>query len=165
MQIYGISEKEMTPAELFEDFHRRMAVRNRISNALVAISLYEAKSESRNLARYIVDGLSISEECVSILSDIAQGYESYRYRSYISKVLVDILTDRLYKKVPDKSKLERYKERFSAAKEIFKAMDMGGELDPDGVRTAEQVMKDIDKEIESTYAGEENLYRGSFVAR
>jgi len=164
MQIYGISEGEMTPAELFEDFHSRMRLRNKISNALVAISLYEAKSESKNLVRYMADGLSISEECVLILDDITQNYSSYRYRGYTSKVLLDILTDRLLQD-PDKRKLETYKKGFLAAQEIFKAMQAEGELDREKGRMVEQVMKEVDKEIESTYASEENLYHGSFVPR
>ena len=164
MQVYGISEGKMTPAELFEDFHSRMGIRNKISNALVAISLYETKSESRNLARYVADGLSISEECVSILDDIIQNYSGYRYRGYTSKVLLDILTDRLLQD-PDKGKLETYKKGFLAAKEIFEAMRVSGELDREKGRMVEQVMKEVDKEIESTYASEENLYRGSFVPR
>ena len=164
MQIYGISEREMTPAELFEDFHRRMALRNKISNALVAISLYEAKSKSENLPRYVSDGLSISKECVLILDAIAESYSSYRYSSYTSKVLPDILTDRLNQN-PDKNKLETYKKGFSTAQKIFEAIQGRKELDQERVRMAEQVMKEIDKEIESTYASEENLYRGSFVPR
>ncbi len=164
MQIYGISEKEMTPAELFEDFHKRIGLRNKISNALVAISLYEAKSQSKNFTRYVTDSLSFSEECVSILDDITQNYSSYRYRGYTSKVLLDILTDRLLQD-PDKRKLETYKEGFLAAQEIFKAMQVEGELDREKVRKVEQVVKEVDKEIESTYASEENLYRGSFVPR
>ena len=164
MQIYGITEKEMTPAELFEDFHKRMAFRNKISNALVAISLYEAKSKSQNLPRYVNDGLSISEECVSVLDDISESYSSYRYSSYTSKVLLDILTDRLSQN-PDKNKLETYKKGFSAAHKIFEAIRSKREIDQQMVGIAEQVMKEVDKEIESTYASEENLYRGSFIPR
>lgn len=164
MQIYGISEKEMTPAELFEDFHKRMGLRNKISNTLVAISLYEAKSQSKNFTRYVADGLSFSEECVSILDDITQSYSSYRYRDYTSKVLLDILTDRLLQD-PDKRKLETYKKGFAAAREVFETIRVRGELDEDKVRMVEQVVKEVDKEIESTYASEENLYRGSFVPR
>lgn len=164
MQIYGISEKEMTPAELFEDFHSRMGLRNKISNALVAISLYEAKSKSENLPRYVNDGLSISEECVSILENIAEKYSSYQYSSYTSKVLLDILTNRLLQD-PDKSKLETYKKGFAAAQKAFEAIQRKSQPDKQAVREAEQVMKEVDKEIESTYASEENLYRGSFIPR
>lgn len=164
MHIYGISEKEMTPAELFEDFHRMMGLRNKISNALMAIGLSEAKSTSENLSKYIRDGLSISEECVSILDEIAQNYSSYQYRDYTSKVLMDILTNRPSQEL-DKSKLEIYKKGFSAAQKVFQSMQEKREPDQGMVLMADQVMQEIDKEIESTYASEENLYRGSFIPR
>jgi len=164
MQIYGISEKEMTPAELFEDFHRRMALRNKISNSLVAISLYEANSESKNLGRYITDGLGISEECVSILKNIAESYSSYQYSTYTSKVLLDILTNRLLQD-PDISKLETFRRGFAAAERVFDIMQRKKQPDEQMVREAEQAMKEIDREIESTYVSEENLYRGSFIPR
>ena len=164
MQKYGISERQTNPAELFEDFHRRMGLRNKISNALMAVALFEAKSGSRNLTKYITDGLSISGDCVTILDDIAQSHSNYQYRDYTSKVLLDILTDRLSQN-PAKDKLETYKKGFAAAREVFEAMQMRRELDEDKVRMVEQVVKEVDKEIESTYASEENLYRGSFVPR
>lgn len=164
MQTYGIREMEMTPAERFEDFHRRMGLRNKISNALMAIALFEARSGSKNLTKYISDGLSISEECVSILDNIAKSYSSFQYRDYTSKVLLDILTNRL-SQAPDKSKVETYKKGFSAAQKVFEAIQDRREPDREMVKTAEQVMGQIDKEIESTYASEESLYRGSFLTR
>lgn len=163
MQTY-IRETEMTPAERFEDFHRRIGLRNKISNALMAIALFEVKSKSKNLRKYIADGLSISKECVSILDGIAQTPSSFQYRDYTSKVLSDILTNRQMQ-APDKSKLEIYKERFLAAQEVFETIQERGEPNPNMVNMAEQVMKEIDKEIESTYASEESLYRGSFLPR
>lgn len=164
MQTSGIREREMTAAELFEDFHGRMGFRNKISNALMAIALFEVKSRSRNLRKYISDGLIISKECVSILEDITQNYSTYRHRDYTSKTLFDILTNRV-SQAPDKSKLETYKKGFSAAEEVFETIQEGGKPDQEKVRTAEQVMTEIDKEIESTYASEESLYRGSFIPR
>ena len=164
MQIYGISERQTNTAELFEDFHRRMGLRNKISNSLMAIALFEAKSGSRNLTRYIADGLSISGDCVSILDEIAQSYPSYRYRGYTSKVLLDILTNR-QKQDPDRKKLEAYKEAFSVAKKVFESMQEEKEPDQEMARIADQVMQEIDKEIDATYASEENLYRGSFIPR
>jgi len=164
MQIYGISERQTNPAELFEDFHRRMGLRNKISNGLMAIALFEARSVSSNLTKYITDGLSISEECVSILSDIAQSSSSYQYRDYTSKVLLDILTKR-QKQDPDRKKLEAYKEGFLTAQKVFESMQAEGELDQPMVKRADQVLQEIDKEIEATYTSEENLYRGSFIPR
>jgi len=164
MQIYGISEREMTPAELFEEFHNRMRLRNRLSNALMAISLFEAESKSKNLTKYLTDGLSIAEDCVSILENIAQSYSSYRYSNYTSKVLLDILTNRLNQE-PDKNKLETYKKGFLVAKNVFKTIQEKAKPDQEMTRIAEQVIKEIDKEIESTYAIEENLYHGSFIPR
>jgi hypothetical protein len=164
MQIYGVRETEMTAAELFEDFHRRMGFRNKISNAQMAIALFEAKSASNNLSKYISDGLSISKECVSILDDMAQRYSSFQYRNYTSKVLLDILTNRLSQD-PDKSKLETYKKGFSAAQKVFEAIQDKREPDLEMVKTAEQVMEQIDEEIESIYASEESLYRGSFIPK
>ena len=164
MQTYGIRETELTPAELFEAFHRRMELRNKISNALMALALFEVKSGSKNLSKYITDGLSISEECVLILDDIAQSSSGYQYRGYTSKVLLDILTNRLSQD-PDKSKLETYKKGFSAAEKVFEAIQDRREPDREMVKTAEQVMGQIDKEIESVYASEESLYRGSFIPK
>jgi len=164
MQIYGISERQTNAAELFEDFHRRMGLRNKISNSLMAIALFEAKSESRNLTKYIADGLSISGVCISILDDIAKKYSSYQYRDYTSKVLLDILTNR-QKQDPDRKKLEAYKKAFSAAKKVFESMQEKREPDQEAVKMADQVMQEIDKEIEAAYASEENLYRGSFILR
>jgi len=164
--MYGISEREMTPAERFEEFHRRIGVRNRLSNALMAISLYEAESKSKNLSKYITDGLSIAEECVSILDSIAQNYFSnqYQYSNYTSKLLLDILTDRL-KGDPDKTKLERYKKGFLAAQRIFETIQQQGKLDEEMAREAEQTIVEVDKEIESTYVTEESLYHGFFIPR
>lgn len=164
MQIYCVREAEMTAAELFEDFHRRMGFRNKISNAQMAIALFEAKSASNNLSKYVSDGLSISKECVSALEDITQSYSSYQYRNYTSKVLLDILTNRLSQD-PDKSKLETYKKGFSAAQKVFEAIQGKREPDLEMVKTAEQVMEQIDKEIESIYASEESSYRGSFIPK
>lgn len=164
MQIYGISEREMAPIELFEEFHKRMGLRNRLSNALMAISLFEVGSKSKNLSKYINDGLSIAGECVSILEDIAQSYSSYQYSNYTSKLLLDILTNRLMQD-PDRSKLETYKNGFSAAQKVFETIQGEGQPDEEMVREAEQVMKEIDKEIESIYASEENLYHGFFIPR
>ncbi len=165
MQIYGIRAEEMTPAELFEDFHRMMGLRNKISNALMAIALSEVNSGSKNLSKYISDGLSISEECVSTLRDIAESDSGYQYRDYTSKVLLEILTNRLSQKEPDKNKLETYKKGFLAAQEVFETIQERGKPDQEKVRMAEQVMAEIDKEIESTYASEESLHRGSFFPR
>ena len=165
MQTYGIRETELTPAELFEDFHRRVGFRNKISNALMALALFEVKSESKNLSKYIADGLSISKECVSTLQEIAQNYTSYQYRDYTSKVLLDILTNRLVNQGPDRNKLETYKKGFSAAEKVFEAIQDRREPDREMVKTAEQVMGQIDKEIESVYASEESLYRGSFIPK
>jgi len=162
MQIYGISERQTNPAELFEDFHRRMGLRNKISNALMAIALFEAKAGSRNLAKYIADGLSISGDCISILDEIARSDLSYQYRGYTSKVLVDILTNR-QKQHPDRRKLQAYREGFLAAQDVFESMQEKREPDRAMVKIADKVMQEIDKEIESTYTSEENLYRGSFV--
>lgn len=164
MRMYGVRETELTPAELFEAFHRRMEFRNKMSNALMAIALFQVKSESRNLRKYITDGLRVSEECVLILDDIAQSYADYQYRGYTSKVLLDILTNRLSQD-PDKSKLETYKKGFSAAQKVFEAIQERREPDREMVKTAEQVMGQIDKEIDSIYATEESLYRGSFIPK
>lgn len=164
MQIYGISERQTNAAEFFEDFHRRMGFRNKISNSLMAIALFEAKSESRNLTKYIADGLSISSDCVSILDEIALSYPSYQYRDYTSKVLLDILTSR-QRQDPDRKKLEAYKKAFSAAKKVFESMQEKREPDQEAAKMADQVMQQIDKEIEATYTSEENLYRGSFIPR
>ena len=164
MQIYGISERQTNAAELFEDFHRRMGLRNKISNALMAIALFEAKSESRNLTKYIADGLSISGVCVSILDDIAQNSSSYQYRDYTSKVLLDILTNR-QKQDPDRKKLGAYKKGFSAALKVFESMQQERVPDQQAVKMADHVMQEIDKEIEAAYVSEENLYRGSFIPR
>jgi len=164
MQVYGVSEKEMTPAESFEDFHRRMGIRNKISNALMAIALFQVKSKSDNLSKYVVDGLSISKDCVSILSDIAQNYSGFQYRDYTAKVIVDILTNRLSKN-PDRRKLEKYKKGFSSAQKVFEMIQARTQPDEGMVGEAEQVMKNISQEIESIYASEESLYRGSFIRR
>jgi len=164
MQVFGVSENEMTPAELFEDFHQRMGLRNKISNALVAISLFRAKSPSKNLPRYIEDGLDIAEECVQVLGEISEKDSDYRYRSYVSKVIVDLLTDRLLRN-PDEVKLKELRQKFNSVKDVFETMQSGGSLTGEKVHLAEQTIKDIDTEIESAYAGEENLYRGSFVPR
>ncbi len=164
MQLYGMSEKEMTSAELFEDFHERMGLRNKISNALVAISLYKANSSSKNLSRYIEDGLGIAEECVNILDALSEGSASLKYRSYLSKVIIDLLTERLLQST-DNEKLKKYQQKFKYVKDVFKTMKMSQFLSEEKARFAEQAMKDIDAEIELAYAGEENLYRGSFVPR
>lgn len=164
MQTYGIRETELTPAELFEDIHRRMGLRNRISNARMAIALFEARSPSNNLGKYISDGLSLSKECVSTLEAIAQSYSTYQYRDYTSKVLWDILTDRLSQE-PDRNKLQTYRKGFSTAHDVFGAIQAKREPDPQMVRLAKQVMGEIDKEIESIYASEETLCRGSFIPR
>ena len=116
------------------------------------------------MTKYITDGLSISEECVSILDDIARDYSGYQYRDYTSKVLVDILTNRL-SKAPDKGKLEAYKKGFLAAQKVFESMREEREPEQEAVKMADQVMQQIDKEIEATYTSEENLYRGSFIPR
>ena len=164
MEGHPIHETDMTPAELFEDFHRMMGLRNKISNARMAIALYEVNSESKNLNKYISDGLSISEECVSTLRDIAQSYSGYQYRDYTSKVLLEILTKRLSQD-PDSSKLETYTNGFSAAQKVFEEIQVRRLPDPQMVKMAEQALTEIDKEIESIYASEESLHRGSFISR
>ncbi|MDI6815175.1 MAG: hypothetical protein QMC90_03765 [Dehalococcoidales bacterium] len=165
MQIYGISEREMTPAERFEEFLRRIGLRNRLSNALMAICLYEVGSKSKNLTKYVTDGLGISKECFSTLEEIAQNYlTSYQYSNYTSKLLLDILTSGL-KGDPDKTKLERYKKGFLAAQRVLETIQQEGKPDEEMVREAEQTIAEVDKEIESTYATEEGLYHGFFIPR
>jgi hypothetical protein len=165
MQIEGIRESEATPAALFEDFHRRMGLRNKISNAQMAIALFEAKSNSQNFSKYVADGLSISKQCVLILGEIAQAYHpEQQYRDYTAKVILDILTNRLMQD-PDKTKLERYKKGFSSAEKVFSLIEQKAEPDQQMVKEAEQIIEEIDREIESTYASEECLYRGSFAPR
>lgn len=164
MQIFGVSEKELNPGELFEDFHQRMELRNKISNALVALSLIKCKCTSKNLKRYIADGLTITDECIKVLGEMAEKDSSYKYYGYASKVLIDLLTDRLSKD-PDQGKLQEYKKRFSMIDTTFKSIESGQMVEERELSLAEQALRKMDSEIESAYLGEENLYRGSFVAR
>lgn len=165
METYLIRPTDMSPAELFEDSHRRLGLRNRISNALMAIALFAVKSKSPNLSKYIVDGLNLSKECLSVLDEVAQTGSTYQYRDYISKVLLDILTSRLMMQEPSQSKLQKYRKGFSTAQEVFEGIQQKKDPDPEKVREAKEVIKEIDREIESIYGSEESLYRGSFIPR
>jgi hypothetical protein len=164
MQMCGIREAEMTAVELFEDSHNRMRLRNKLSNALMAIALSEAKSRSENLSKYIDDGLDISTQFVSSLDDIANNYSDYKYRDYVSKVLLDILTNRLTQQ-PDKDRLTTYKKEFSAARQVFEAVQQGKEPDQEMMKMANRVIREVDQQIESVYASEESSYRGSFTPK
>lgn len=164
MKAYHIQPNEMTPAALFEDFHKRAWFRNRISNALMAIALFEVESKSGNLSKYVNDGLAVSDDCSTILEQIAQNHVDYQYPDYTAKVLMDILTNRLVQD-PDKSKLDRYRKGFSAAQKVFEMIQKQEQPDEEMVEKTKQVIEEIDTEIESTYASEENLYRGSFIPR
>ena len=164
MRTYGITEKEMNAAQRFENFHKRMGLRNKLSNALMAIALFQAKASSENLSSYTDDGLNISEECISILRDIEQNNSIYEYRNYTSKVLLDILTNQLSQE-PNKSKLEMYRKGFSVAREVFDMILQNSQPNKEMLREAEQTIKEIDKEIESVYATEESAYHGTFLPR
>ena len=147
-----------TPIELFEDFCKRRGLRGKISNAMMAVALYEVKSESINLPQYISDGIKICQDFLSSLVFIRESQPNFYYRDYPTKVLIDILTDHLRKPL-DLTELKILKGRLKFAQEIFEAINKGGELEKEKAKEALGILDELDQEIEATYAVEDNLYR------
>lgn len=164
MRAYAIRENELTATERFEDFHQRIGLRNKISNALMAIALFEANSRSSNLLRYISDGRDTAQECLSSLKEIEKDETALQHRYYCSKVLLDILTMQASQDL-DRAKLKEYVSGFNAALEAFDKMKNHEEVDEVALQKAAETMKQIDKEMQSLYAKEESLYRGAFSSR
>jgi hypothetical protein len=160
----AFSKTDMTVAERFEDFHRMVQLRNRISNALMAIALFEVESKSNNLARYVEDGLAVSNDCVSSLEELSKGTATPQYEQFCSKILHDILT-KGEGRTPDRTKLDEYEKRFRTALAVFEQLRRTQKPEQSMTREAEGIIREIDKEMNSLYAKEESLYRGSFLAR
>ncbi|GAG17948.1 unnamed protein product, partial [marine sediment metagenome] len=119
INIQGLTS-EFTFAELYEDAHNRLDLRNVISNSLMAICLYEVNSSSHNLPKYIEDGLTLSYTTLLALDNISKGIEP-NGREYVIRVVKDLLTNK--GKIPFlENKYRQYKARFEGINKIFSKM-------------------------------------------
>jgi len=157
MAVCGIEPTEMTSAELFEDFHRRMGLRNRISNAMMAIALQEVGSTSPNLPKYSVDGLKLCQEFLKGLRFIKKHLPDFYWQDYPTKVLSDILTNR-QRNQPDMAELKELEQKIESALRVFEAISRG-EFNKEQTLEAKEMLMELDREIEAIYVVEEQLYR------
>ena len=155
------SLEEVGYAELYEDMHNRMELRSRISNALMAIALYEANSKTENMQKYIDDGLNLSKDLIDALAQITKG-ETENTGKYITKVFIDLLFRETSASLLDKEKLEMYKKNSEITFQTLGKIDNREVLHDDEILVAKKFLMDLDKEIEMTYEKEENLYFGYF---
>jgi len=149
---------EYTFAELYEDKHNRLDLRNEISNALMAISLYEVKSKSKNLLKYIEDGIDLSSSSLEALGCITGRCEKPNHK-YVMRVLKKMINDN---GGSNKTKYESYKKGFEIVKELFTAMNVGKEIEGEKAQYVKEFLIAFDKDLETTYEKEDSLYFGCF---
>ena len=161
----GVEEKmswqvpEKTFGELFEEVHNRIQLRSKISNALMAIGLYKVKSKSQNMEKYLRDGYELGKNSLDALNSLKDRSVALR-SGYVSKVFLDILTDKSNVIVPEK--YENYKRAFENVYKLFDELMSTKELNIDESQAVKSFLIAFDKEIESTYEKEEGIYFGYF---
>jgi len=151
---------DFTFAELYEDKHNRIDLRNKISNALMAISLYEVRSRSRNLPKYIVDGLNLSSASSESLRCLMERCEKHNHE-YVLRVLKDMLTNKGTAPITEE-KYEKYKVGFEMVNKLFNAINDRREIEKERALEVKNFLMTFDRDIQMAYEKEDSLYFGYF---
>lgn len=161
---FNHKKAEFTFAQLFEDMHNRIDLRNRISNTLMAISLYEVRSKSQNIPKYIEDGQSLSEGSLESLRCLVEKCEQPNHLYFI-KVLKDLLTDKGSNSILDaraQKKYETYRKGFEILNKLLKEIKDKKRINNETPIKVKNFLMIFDREIEVAYEMEDSLYFGYF---
>lgn len=156
-------QAEFTFAQIFEDMHNRIDLRNRISNTLMAISLYEVGSESKNIPSYLEDGQSLTEGSLETLRCLIEKCDDINH-IYFKKVFIDLLTKKGSSSWDESSQVrcENYKEGFEKLNDLLNKIKAMKKIDKETPTKAKDFLMALDREIEVAYEMEDSLYFGYF---
>lgn len=155
---------EFTFAQLFEDMHNRIDLRNRISNTLMAISLYEVRSQSKNLCIYIEDGQSLTEVSLETLGCLVEKCKETNH-IYFKKVFTDLLTEKGSSSILDacaQKKYKKYREGFQILQKLLADIEAEKGMNEKTQTKVKEFLMALDREIEVAYKMEDSLYFGYF---
>ena len=152
--------EDFTFADLYEDVHNRINLRNIISNILMAICLYEAKSESQNLSKYIEEGITLSRSSIKDLNNLIIKHE-IKNHNYVIRVIKDIMSNK-GKDSYSEEEYEKYKANFEMINKLLNNIINKKEVIKKEADEIKNFLLTFDKEIEITYEKEDSLYFGYF---
>jgi len=161
---FNHKKAEFTFAQLFEDMHNRIDLRNRISNTLMAISLYEVRSKSQNIPKYIEDGQSLSEGSLETLGYLVEKCKETNHL-YFKKVFTDLLTEKGSSSILDaraQTKYEKYREGFQILQKLLADIKAEKGMNKETQTKVKEFLMALDREIEVAYEMEDSLYFGYF---
>jgi hypothetical protein len=143
--------------------HNRIDLRNRISNTLMVISLYEVGSESKNIPSYLKDGQSLTEESLETLRCLAEKCD-VTIHLYFKKVFKDLLTKKGSRSWDEgaQAKYENYKEGFEILNQLLDEIEAKRKIDKKTPTKVKNFLMTLDREIEVAYKMEDSLYFGYF---